>query len=264
LKKKLEATMSEKATIAKPETGKPESSRKKAQLKAMVAILAVSGISTYWTGMSARDRNPQSVEVRELKFKRNDKADRSCFAICQGRRKIRQEQFGGDLLDSTELYQMALGANAKMISKMKVDYGPDNFSNMFQAKDSDLNKTEYRGIGPITPTGDSMNRFKRKIRMKILSAQVELQNKEKDFEGCDCINGDKALGPAVGNVTEIKGVEKTFAKYVWATGGNSQAVPHGNLYNESYTAVLTNAVEDVFGSIGIEFVGRNHAMGTTK
>ena len=159
---------------------------------------------------------------------------------------------------------MALGANAKMVSKMKVDYGPDNFSNIFQTRDPDSNKIKYRGIGPITPTGDSMNRFKRKIRMKILSAQAELRKKESNFEGCDCIDGDRAHGSSIGNETRVKGVEKTFAKYVWATGGHSAAAGHGNLFNESYTAFLTRAVEDVFGSIGIEFVGRNYAMGGTS
>jgi hypothetical protein len=254
--------MSEMATSTKPATGNPESSGKNTQLMVMI-MLALSGILFYWTGMAAKDQNPQDVLVRGSKIKRNDEADSRCFAICQARRKMRHDQFGGDLLDSSQLYQMALGANAKMISKMKVDYGPDNFSNIFLGKDPASNETKYRGIVPITPTGVSMNRFKRKIRMKIMSAQVELRNKEKDFVGCDCINGDKALGASVGNVTEIKGVEKTFAKYIWATGGHSAAAGHGNLFNESYTAFLTRAVEDVFGSIGIEFVGRNYAMGGT-
>jgi hypothetical protein len=246
----------------KPATGKPQPSGKNVQLMVMI-MLALSGIFFYWTGLAAEDQNPQDVVVRDVKVKRNDQADRRCFDICQARRKMRLDHFGGDLLDSKELYQMAVGANAKMISKMKVDYGPDNFSAMFQGKDPD-SKSKYRGITPVTPTGDSMNRFKRKIRMKILSAQVELRNKEKDFEGCDCINGDKALGPAVGNATEIKGMEKAFAKYIWVTGGHSAAAGHGNLFNESYTAFLTRAVDHVFGSIGIEFVGRNYAMGGTS
>jgi hypothetical protein len=257
--------MSERATNANPATGTPQSGKKNAQLMVMI-MLALAGILLYCTGLAAQDQTPEDVVVRDVKIKRNDKADRKCFDICQARRKMRHDHFGGDLLDNKELYQMALGANAKMISKMKVDYGPHNFANMFEAKDPVSNKTthKYRGIGPITPTGDSMNRFKRKIRMKIMSAQVELQNKEKDFEGCDCINGDKALGSTVANITEIKGVEKAFAKYIWANGGHSASAGHGNLHNESYTAVLSRAVEHVFGSIGIEFVGRNHAMGGTS
>ena len=252
--------MSETATMANPATG----TGKNAQLMAMIMLALSSGILFYWTGMDAKDQNPEDVTVREFKIKRNDAADGRCFATCHARRTMRQKQFGGDLLDSKDLYQMALGANAKMVSKMEVDYGPDNFSNIFQTRDPDSNKIKYRGIGPITPTGDSMNRFKRKIRMKILSAQAELRKKESNFEGCDCIDGDRAHGSSVGNVTRVKGVEKTFAKYVWATGGHSAAAGHGNLFNESYTAFLTRAVEDVFGSIGIEFVGRNYAMGGTS
>ena len=54
-----------------------------------------------------------------------------------------------------------------------------------------------------------------------------------------------------------------YAKIVWATGGHSAAAGHGNLFNESYTSFLEQAVSNVFGAIAIEFEGRNYAMGGT-
>eukprot|EP00536_Pseudo-nitzschia_multiseries_P002555 jgi/Psemu1/183824/e_gw1.34.121.1 len=58
-------------------------------------------------------------------------------------------------------------------------------------------------------------------------------------------------------------VDTVYEKYVWATGGHSAAAAHGNLYDESYTAFLEKDLRDVFESIGIDFEGRNYAMGGT-
>jgi len=52
--------------------------------------------------------------------------------------------------------------------------------------------------------------------------------------------------------------------FVWATGGHSAAAGHGNLYNESYTAVMEQTVRPIFQAIGIHFSGRNYAMGGTS
>jgi len=56
--------------------------------------------------------------------------------------------------------------------------------------------------------------------------------------------------------------EKTT--FVWTTGGHSAAAGHGNLFSQSYTAILEDTVKDVFASLDIEFIGRNHAMGGFK
>jgi hypothetical protein len=248
-----------------PATAERLGSRKSVQVIAVI-ILAFSAILFYSAGMAAEDQNPQDVQVREEKIERkNDGADRRCFELCEGRRKIRLDHFGGDVLNSNKLYDMALAANAKMISKMKVDYGPTHFSNIFEEKDSAAQKTRYRGVGSIPEDGKSRDRLKRKILMKILSAQTEIRKKDENFEGCDCMNGDKPLGSesAIGNAADLKETEQTYARYVWATGGHSASAGHGNLYNETYTAFMTRAVTNVFASVGIEFESRNYAMGGT-
>lgn len=54
--------------------------------------------------------------------------------------------------------------------------------------------------------------------------------------------------------------EDTFI--IWATAGHSAAAGHGNYHNQSYTAVLEQALQPFFTkSSNIRFIGRNYAMG---
>lgn len=49
-------------------------------------------------------------------------------------------------------------------------------------------------------------------------------------------------------------------KFIWATAGDSSAAGHGNMFNQSYTAVLERSVQPAFEALGISFVGRNYGM----
>jgi hypothetical protein len=49
-------------------------------------------------------------------------------------------------------------------------------------------------------------------------------------------------------------------KFVWSTGGDSVAAGHGNMFNQSYTAMLEDTVSDAFAALGLEFVARNYGM----
>lgn len=53
------------------------------------------------------------------------------------------------------------------------------------------------------------------------------------------------------------------AHFVWATGGHSATAGHGNFYEQSYTAYLEEAAQPVFEAMGMNFTGRNYAMGGT-
>mmetsp|Transcript_6249 Transcript_6249/g.9013 ORF Transcript_6249/g.9013 Transcript_6249/m.9013 type:complete len:662 (-) Transcript_6249:72-2057(-) len=48
--------------------------------------------------------------------------------------------------------------------------------------------------------------------------------------------------------------------FVWATAGDSIAAGHGNMFNQSYTAMLEDTVGAAFASVGINFVTRNYGM----
>jgi len=116
--------------------------------------------------------------------------------------------------------------NAKtiMLEKLKVDYGADNFKNMFFDDDGTC-RGRSAFISP-TQTNASWDRIKRKMTMKVLE--------------------------------HMRGHEASF---VWATGGHSAAASHGNFFNQSYTWYMENDVKDVFGALGLGFIGKNYAVG---
>jgi len=49
--------------------------------------------------------------------------------------------------------------------------------------------------------------------------------------------------------------------FVWATGGHSSTAGHGNLFSESYTAVLETHMRPFFARLGLEWQSLNYAMG---
>jgi hypothetical protein len=241
-------------------------SRHRTQAVVMMVML-LAAVLFVWIGAVAEEQSPEDVEKRTVEIKRNDVADIVCFDLCTARRKARDEHFGGNLLDRKDLVQMANTAKGKLITKLKVDYG-DYFEDIFINKAPDGNATGYRntkGYSPISPEGESMKRLKRKLMIKILSMQNEMKKNEESVDGCDCANGNKALVESTENMTaESKQIDPTYARYVWATGGHSASAGHGNLYNESYTAFLERDAKIVFEAIGIDFEGRNYAMGGTS
>lgn len=115
-----------------------------------------------------------------------------------------------------------------LAEQLQKDYGEVTYTKMFQ----------HNGKGEPEPVGRSVlrsasvegrgwSRVKRKVTMKVLQA---LQS-------------------------------RTPQSFVWATGGESLAAGHGNLFNQSYTAIMEAALQNVFGAAGLQFEGRNYAMG---
>jgi hypothetical protein len=189
-------------------------------------------------------------------------ADAICSVNCNKRRE--GETNTNHLLDRQELLNRASEAKEQLLDKLRIDYG-EHFDPMFVDKENG----SYRPVRPITESGKSFERLKRKLMIKVLTMQLKLKTLHSDYNGCDCFNGtDKALWNDVVDLTSetdtTTETETTFGKYVWATGGHSAAAGHGNLFNESYTAYMERDLKDVFGSIGLEFEGRNYAMGGTS
>jgi len=112
-------------------------------------------------------------------------------------------------------------AHRELIAKLEVDYGKDTFAQMFLSPP--IGRMAFGKDSTVTSSWKAM---KRKIIIKLL--QVILHGKTIPF--------------------------------VWITAGNSVAAAHGNLMNESYTAVLERAVQPIFRSGGLHFIGRNQGM----
>jgi hypothetical protein len=227
----------------------PKTMSPKERFRAVVGIaFAFCILSFIRIGTVAEERgaDPQDVFVRAVTLSRNKSVASPADATghegpnqdapfhescsCTARRI---EKFQGDLFNRSDLLRLTQTAKEKMIDTIKEDYG-EYFEKIF--------------VGPgtsFTPLSDVSNdRLKRKLMIKVLEMQTALLQK-----GCDCDDGSE---------------ENTFAKYVWATGGHSAAAGHGNLFDESYTAVLGRDARTVFQAIGIHFEDRNYAMGGTS
>jgi hypothetical protein len=93
----------------------------------------------------------------------------------------------------------------------------------------------------------SQARFQRKLQLKVLERILLLQRSSSTSSAHN--DSDSSRPP--------------LPKFVWATGGHSAAAGHGNLYDESNTAILSAAVSPAFQALGIQFEARNYAMGGT-
>lgn len=180
-----------------------------------------------------------------------------CEQMCSDRREQRYEHYNGrDILETQDLLNQVADDTKALIEKLNVDYGEKNFKEIFLGKDGK--------IRPFVPLSEkSTSALRRKLMIKVLSAQKSLMKKESSFSGCDCINGDIGLPGSVkrkGSEDFLPPLDTSFEEYIWATGGHSASAGHGNLYNESYTAFMERDVKDIFGSIGIDFQARKYVL----
>ena len=138
------------------------------------------------------------------------------------------------ILGIQNVLQLAKRAHGDMIARLEQDYGPTHFARIFQPHGKSRQAFWPAGV-------ESSTRFKRKLKIKILHAILQTSQLQQH----DHTNTAHAVN------------------MIWATGGHSSAAGHGNLFNQSYTAVMEQTVAPIFHSVGIDFEGRNHAMGGT-
>eukprot|EP00531_Pseudo-nitzschia_arenysensis_P009594 CAMPEP_0116129810 /NCGR_PEP_ID=MMETSP0329-20121206/8118_1 /TAXON_ID=697910 /ORGANISM="Pseudo-nitzschia arenysensis, Strain B593" /LENGTH=701 /DNA_ID=CAMNT_0003624093 /DNA_START=71 /DNA_END=2176 /DNA_ORIENTATION=+ len=248
--------------------------RRRGSLEYSVYSIAVVAIFVfYWVVSSGEmletnfSEDSENMNIRSAVPKYST-ASKEANTICSNVCTVRRQKRNGYLLDNAQLFQQATSAKERLLNKLKVDYG-EYFEPIFV----DTQSGRYR---PFNPSSDiSMERLKRKLKIKILSMQKNLKSQDSDFHGCDCSYGRDTTFRAKDVLEKLdtedetlllEGIEEGthYEKYVWSTGGHSAAAAHGNLYNESYTAYMDSDLKDIFGSIGIEFEGRNFAMGGTS
>ena len=146
-------------------------------------------------------------------------------------------------------------AQKQIIRDLEKDYGRDVYRAIFYEKTCNVSNCNMISRGrtvmaspedprlvnssvtdALQPSSSSWKSLVRKLAQKILQAQyisVETETKPK-------------------------------TKFVWATGGNSQAAGHGNFMSEAFTHVLTTRITPMFHSLGIEFEGRNYGMSGSR
>ncbi|KAL7571141.1 hypothetical protein ACA910_014745 [Epithemia clementina (nom. ined.)] len=141
----------------------------------------------------------------------------------------RQLQGLSSTFATSQLMQNFNVARAKFMEQLRQDYGPENVPLLFQTTYPNgtiksVVRTLFRG-SPL-----SWDRMKRKVAMKILQAQIDEQPQP----------------------------------FIWATGGHSASAGHGNLFNESYTAIMELKNKPILEAIGVNFVARRYSMGATS
>lgn len=201
-----------------------------------------------------------AVQVSEV-----DEDKSECQLDCEFERHEFVEEFHDNELDNRKiLLKRAKDAREKMIEEIRTEYG-SYFDAIFMDPE---NEGKFRGFEAADPEEDSMERMKRRLQIKVLSLRekimlrkvMSIQERKRQHEGLcrnQCHhNASAPLLPVAFPTHDIR--------YVWANGGHSSSAGHGNLYNESYTAVLERDVKPIFAAIGIEFEARNHAMGGTS
>jgi hypothetical protein len=172
-----------------------------------------------------------------------------------------------------------LEAKENFIQQLQIDYGSVNYEAMFvqhgeddessgedESSRNDTNSTSkrLRGREIFGALEDplSYHRVKRVMIMKILRAillqqqlpeQLKLSSKRKS-----------KTTPATASSSDITESPKSLLPFVWALGGNSVAAGHGNLYSESYAAVVTRRVQPVLEQLFLNFTMRNYAASATQ
>jgi len=216
-------------------------------------------------------REDESIIPSDIESQNRTKiAKKQCPKFCKARLAQRISHQGGDLLHSQDLLVLATKAREDLIKTLKQDYGEDVFKAMFEEPDgTSRGYTAFWGAGDKssnpTDQGPSKARFRRKLKIKLLEVQSAVLKEESSLLGCNCVATMIGSRHQDGNTNNdevtLPELPRSYSKFVWATGGHSAAAGHGNLYNESYTAYMERSVMNVFLAVGIDFVGRNYAMG---
>ena len=90
----------------------------------------------------------------------------------------------------------------------------------------------------------SVDRLKRRLMIKVIQAQLEVQMQ---------------VIQRTTSVDEGRDTTTTPVNFVFGIGGPSTAAGHGNLFSQSYGAVLEASLQPIFEALGIHFYAKNYA-----
>jgi hypothetical protein len=161
-------------------------------------------------------------------------------------RQQRIERFQGrDLLNYHDLRELVKDSRREMEDRLRVDYGEDYYETIFYEPGTNSS----RGRNAFFTSSRSWEELKQRLQIKILTMQQRILQEGGNRNNPICnINPTTTTDPYY------------FTRWVYAAAGHSSAAGHGNFERDSYSAVLSRAIQPVFGSIGIDFEARNYGM----
>ena len=259
----LPSRLEDEASVSTPSSLPGLRKRTLTQFLTGFLMVALLGCLVVFMSQAEEDTAAAHETISEIQTKQISAKREKCSGLCSARLDQRKEIHGGDLMSNADLLMLVQKSRDTVVGDLKSKYGgAEMFSSIFESTPGILRQSF------VSPgkNGVSLKRFQRKLQMKVLQVQasISVQN-TKLIKGCDC-NG-KMIGSRrlpSSQQTDSVPVERFLSSFVWATAGHSAAAGHGNLHNESYTAFLESVAKPVFNAIGIDFQGRNYAMGGTK
>lgn len=132
-------------------------------------------------------------------------------------------------LDISFLQESLDEANAQFEARLLSKYGSKYYPVFFPPLPNPNNTLDHSDpLGLVQISEKSVQRLLRRIQMHILA---------------------KASNPSAP------------AQFTWINAGHSSSAAHGNLYQQSYTAIMQQYAKPAFKAVGLEFVAKNYAMG---
>lgn len=135
------------------------------------------------------------------------------------------------IIDWDHLYQVATDQRHQLLHNIEVHYGKTHAPQLFVDNHTSRGRLAFQSANQTW--GISITRFQRKLMMKLLHAQQQQQQNQT-------------------------------TRFVWSSGGHSAAAGHGNLLNETYTAVMERQIAPLFAALDIDFRARNFGMSAAR
>lgn len=239
----------------------PAGQKRMTQFLTVFVAVALLGTFVLFTSKRGEESAVMQETISEVQAKHFPVIKGECTELCSARLDQRRDYHGGDFLSNADLLMLVKKSRDRVVDELKSKYGgAERFSSIFESSPGKLREAF---VSP-DQNGVSLQRFQRKLQMKILQVQASISRENTElFKGCDCNEGLIGTRRQLLSSKQIDSipVKRFLSRFVWSTAGHSAAAGHGNLHNESYTAFLEHVAKPIFDAVGIKFEGRNYAMG---
>jgi hypothetical protein len=174
----------------------------------------------------------------------------SLVSVDRGEASVDRGEGGSQTLRDrlVAMTEVATFARRAFEQALKVDYGADTYELMFRmGQDESVGRHLFGSLDDIS-NDTALIGARRKIMTKLV---------ESVHRHAPQVPVNATRTPDVNEIVRM-------IPLVWATGGNSVAAGHGNLYHESYTSVLEQVMTDAWAQLGVRWIARSYASSAAQ